>query len=408
MATIEDAFALAERYAADATIQAGRAYRGLVEEFAHGWCVWAAPEVRDDAPPELGSGATTVLDRETGLLAFYPAWSNEQIMARYEPRSATYRSWPPVPRRADLRELLPGPARIAMALTMDNVTIAAASARGDAEPVHHPLVSGWLAAQPAGQVVRGAHRHADLILLSEVFRHAERAGLTEARQVWDWLFDPRPMSYVLTTRTPRGHTLHQACCPTCQDAWRFFGSRLPAWAWLTPREGPLVPPPEPGRFPPHVEDVIVRAGWDGKAAPPAVRVPRTLGYLIEDLGGPLDAAATEAAAAVIARAGVLVVADTGPGARCRRNAFFIGITDKGLVPMMEAFGRRLGVPVFPVGQAHDCGGGTIAVAADGRLFLIDQAGDWYLGDDIDEALVLLVEGRMPARLREDGSLQDAS
>lgn len=408
MATIEDAFALAERYAADATIRAGKPYQGLVEEFAHGWCVWAAPLQRGDGPPPPGAGAATVLDRETGKLAFFPAWSNEKIMERYEPRSATHHSWPPVARRADVLALLPGPARIAMALTKDNVTIAAASARGDAEPVHHPLVSGWLAAQPAGELVRGALRHADLILLSEVFRHAERAGLTETAQVWDWLFDARPVSYRLTTRTPRGHTLHQACCPTCQDAWRFFGSSLHPWEAPRPIEGPLVPPPEPGRFPPHVADVLVRAGWNGRAAPPEVWVPRFIGFIIDDIGGPLDAAATGAAAAVLARADVFAVATTGAGAQCRRNWFSIGTTETGLVPMMEAFGRRLGVPVFPIGQDYECGGGAVVVAADGRIFLIDQAGDWHLGDSVDEALMVLVEGRLPRRLREDGSLDGAS
>ncbi|MEV4413447.1 SUKH-3 domain-containing protein [Catellatospora sp. NPDC049609] len=405
MATIEDAFALAEQYAVDATLQARRPYRAMVREFAHGWCVWTEPERFDGPPAPIGSGAATVLDRETGLLAFYPAWSTEQIMESYRPRSATHRNWPPMPRRADVTHLLPGPARIAMALTKDNVTIQVASARGDAEPVHHPLVSRWLAAQPAGELVRGAHRHADMVLLSEVFRRAERAGLTETAQVWDWLFDPRPVSYFLTTHVPRGHSLHQLCCMTCQDAWRFFGSKVHPWKPVSPKEGPLVRAPEPGRFPPQVEDILVRAGWDGHPADPAARAPGWVQRIEEYIGGPLDAAATEAAVGVLSRYIHLRVDTVGPGLQCRRHWFAIGCADVSLVPRMQACGGRLGEPVFPIGEVRDCLG-DIVVTASGRIFLIDQAGDWYLGADIDEALVTLIEGRMPRRLREDGSLGD--
>jgi SUKH-3 immunity protein len=37
----------------------------------------------------------------------------------------------------------------------------------------------------------------------------------------------------------------------------------------------------------------------------------------------------------------------------------------------------------------------------GRVFLLDQAGEWFLGPSLDQALVTLYQGREQPRLRDD-------
>jgi hypothetical protein len=55
----------------------------------------------------------------------------------------------------------------------------------------------------------------------------------------------------------------------------------------------------------------------------------------------------------------------------------------------------------PLGEE---GGGTgiLAVDAQGRVFVLDHTGDWFLGADLDEAITGLVLGRQPHRVNRDG------
>jgi hypothetical protein len=61
----------------------------------------------------------------------------------------------------------------------------------------------------------------------------------------------------------------------------------------------------------------------------------------------------------------------------------------------------LGAPLFPLGTER--GDSIIAVDEHGRIFALDQAGEWFLGPDIDAALTTLLLGRAPARVRDDGT-----
>jgi hypothetical protein len=59
------------------------------------------------------------------------------------------------------------------------------------------------------------------------------------------------------------------------------------------------------------------------------------------------------------------------------------------------------VPVlYPIGRTS--ADGILAGDDRGRIFLIDQAGEWFVGSTIDEAVVSLVVGRALPRLRDDG------
>jgi hypothetical protein len=93
----------------------------------------------------------------------------------------------------------------------------------------------------------------------------------------------------------------------------------------------------------------------------------------------------------------------GPGLRrAVRLLTFDPVPGAHAAVALEEFAQVVGVPVFPVGVE----GGDAIVAVDefGRVFVLDQAGEWFVGQSIDEALVSLLAGDGPAaRVRDDGS-----
>ncbi len=401
MATIDDALRLAERLAVEATLQGGESYRGLVDEFPHGWCVWAMPTLPSPRPPEIGSGVTVVLDRHSGLLAYYPAWGTEQVKARYQPGSATHLTRPPRPSRAEAAQVQPGPARIAMALTKQNVSALAVSARGDAEPVHHPVVAGWLAAQPAGRLVRGAARHAELVLLSKLFTEWEGTGSPDPTAMWSALSEGRPTSYPTMTEMPLGLGPDLPCCVTCHLAWQALGGEPAAVDWTELREPvAAAPAPDPDRFPPRVAAVLTEGGWTGGGVDPA-QVDRLLAQARDAHGAWHDDAAAAAARAVFTRYPQLSTQATVAGEDWLAQQFTLNLPDGFCpVPELAAFEQRLGVPVCPIGA--ETAFNILVVDARNRFFVLDQGGDWFLGEHVDEALANLAGGRTPGRLRSDG------
>ncbi|WP_210588272.1 SUKH-3 domain-containing protein [Streptomyces sp. GESEQ-35] len=60
-------------------------------------------------------------------------------------------------------------------------------------------------------------------------------------------------------------------------------------------------------------------------------------------------------------------------------------------------GRALGTDVSPLGAETDTHS-LIAIDTEGRIYVLDHTGDWYLGPDIDQALAGLVSGIAPVRL----------
>jgi hypothetical protein len=65
------------------------------------------------------------------------------------------------------------------------------------------------------------------------------------------------------------------------------------------------------------------------------------------------------------------------------------------------FGTVLGARLFPIGTEED--DSILAVDEHGRVFALDQAGEWFLGADIDEALTNLLRGRAVPKIRNDGT-----
>ncbi|WP_213455832.1 SUKH-3 domain-containing protein [Rhizomonospora bruguierae] len=70
-----------------------------------------------------------------------------------------------------------------------------------------------------------------------------------------------------------------------------------------------------------------------------------------------------------------------------------------LVDLFAEFAADLGVPVFPLAWYED-GESDIACAADGRVFLLHEAGEFLVGPTPEQAIVRLVRGE-PFTLVDD-------
>ncbi|MFD0593560.1 SUKH-3 domain-containing protein [Catellatospora coxensis] len=68
------------------------------------------------------------------------------------------------------------------------------------------------------------------------------------------------------------------------------------------------------------------------------------------------------------------------------------------------FGRVIGARLAPIG-AEQAGDAIIAVDENSRVWVLDQAGEWYAGPDLDTAFVVLLQGHPMPRVRDDGTLE---
>jgi hypothetical protein len=150
-----------------------------------------------------------------------------------------------------------------------------------------------------------------------------------------------------------------------------------------------------------VAKVLGAAGW---APGRRTDVPGVLDFLRENADP--DAAPIEsfdAATAVIAEFGGLSVDQDGPGIDLRRRAFTIDPTQAyGTGDTLADLGKRLDTRLFPVGTDGNQDS-ILAVDEAGRVYALDHAGTWYLGDAIDSGLVTLVTGAQPLRLDSLGN-----
>jgi hypothetical protein len=146
----------------------------------------------------------------------------------------------------------PSPATAAH-ITVDGRLFVARGAKGDQEIDHHPLVASFLRSVPAGRMVRGAERHAELIALSDALHSGGRDYQAGGMQ-WQSFF-------IRETGDPLAG-LPSRPCETCVAALVEFGA-LP-WSELghypdfrsTSEEIP-----QPGRFPDEVAAVLAAGGW---------------------------------------------------------------------------------------------------------------------------------------------------
>jgi hypothetical protein len=449
--TRAEAEKIAARWARSESDQRGYDCDPVLDEFDLGYVVWT----RQPATilPVPGDGARTVIDRETGVLSTWPGIPLDDLAPLYRarrPGSPRTLEASAAMRRAAQRS--PSPTSVAH-LTVGGRLIRAQGAKGDQPITHHPLVASYLSTVDEGTRVRGAERHAELIAVSEALYSFDRPlTLDEARtRLIDADFE---VYLVRETGDPLGGRPARPC-ETCIGALVDFA--LLPWsdlAFTTEWRHGSDRIPSPGRFPHEVARILAGGGWmfadDRASGSGSLGASDGLGSgsggasdaLGSSSGGAFDgfglgggpgsleavgsqggsvAGAREAmiSQAVEASGGQLrafpaarrVIAEFG-GVRCGRRgaglrrAVRLLTVDPGLgayaVCALDEFAQLIGVPLFPIGAE---GGDAIVVIDElGRVFVLDQAGEWFVGESIDEALVSLLAGDGPAaRVRNDGT-----
>ncbi|MFI7578131.1 SUKH-3 domain-containing protein [Micromonospora sp. NPDC049497] len=383
--------------------------RPSVDEFDLGFVITSSvsPDVRT-VPGDL---PTTVVDKQTGEVSTWPRVSIQQVERMYR-RSRP--EGPPAPRTVDpagqlLREIrrLPTPTTAAH-LSVDGRLYRAQGAKGDIELNHHPLVRRYLDDLPPGHLVRGGDRHAELIVVSDVlheYDHRRAAEGIEPMGMADATALFRTARFeifrVREPGDPHGGPTDQPC-DSCTNVLVQFNV-LP-WsdrAYTEPWFPESQPDPDPGRFPPDVANSLVAAGWqphfgDEVLATAGVRdVTAVPGQTHEHSVFP-------AVMTTLTAFPSLVGGRLGPGEEVWISRFDIRPhTVAHTADTLADFGAVLGVRLFPIGTERQ--DSIIAVDERGRIFALDQAGEWFLGADVDAALTTLLLGRAPARVRDDGT-----
>ncbi|MER7168407.1 SUKH-3 domain-containing protein [Micromonospora sp. NPDC000207] len=380
-----------------------------VTEFDLGFVV--SSTVSTDVRAVPGDLPTTVIDKASGEVTTWPRVPTDVVEQMYR-RSRPVQG--PPPRTVDpsaqlLRELrrLPTPG-VAAHLTVQDELFTAYGVKGDVDLDHHALVRSYLDGLPPGHLVRGGERHAEVIAVSDALHHHDhRRGLAgepplvqdEARLLFG---SARFESYrIRETGDPAGGPAERPC-DSCL-AFLVHFDLLP-WSELAFveqwRPGPQVSP-MPGRFPDPVADALVAAGWRphfGDEVMAAATVEQVCAVRGATHGHVVLPAATRTLAAFPG----LVGGRRGPGTEVWISRF--GIHPQRVAHSADTLADAaavIGARLFPIGSEQE--DSLLAVDEHGRIFALDQAGEWFLGGDVDAALTTLLLGHAPARVRDDGT-----
>lgn len=382
----------------------GRECTPVVEEFDLGYVI--SSRVADATGTLPGDLPKTLVDRETGEVSHWPRLPATVIEQTYRQRRPSH----PVPRTVDpaaqlLREIhrLPTPGTTAR-LTLDGRVHTTHGAKGDVELRHHPLVQGYLDSLPAGHLVRGGERHAELIAVSDALHAYDHQRAAQDQQ------PVGPEEYLALLETARLDVIRvrepgdpaggpaDRPCDSCLIAL----VRLHVLPWsdlaYTQEWRPAPQPtPDPDRFPSEVAQSLVAAGWRPEPGDE---------FLAEVAIGETCDIATHmpfpAALRTITAFPSLSSGRRGPGQQVWISRFRLEpLAAAHSAASLADFGAVLGVRLFPIGAERQ--ESILAVDELGRVFALDQAGEWFLGADIDAALTTLLLGRSPARVRDDGT-----
>ena len=387
------------------TERRGYACTPVMSEFDLGYVVWTRQP--DSVTPIPGDGGRTVIDRATGLLTTWPSVPVDTVAQLYRERrpalAAQRRTLDPSVELLRNIRRHPAPTTAAQ-LIVNGQVFRARGAKGDQEIGHHPLVVQHLNNVDPRAKVRGSERHAEMIVLSDALHaHGDSLTLAEARDLL------RTSDFeAFFVREPGDPQAGQPArlCESCVEAlvdfavlpWPELGRVQP----MLPTDLPagIGPPGDRSRFPDHIAQMLLRAGWFqvnrfGREGLAESKIAE-----IEAFGHRAFPAVEQA----FVDFHFVVTSERGPGVR--RAVRLFELTPRRAAHTTRALsglGAVLGVRLFPIGIEHH-GDTVLAIDERGRVFALDQGGEWFIGETIDEALVGLLTGDGPAiRLRDDGT-----
>ncbi|MEV0426605.1 SUKH-3 domain-containing protein [Micromonospora sp. NPDC050495] len=381
----------------------------VVEEFDLGYLITS--RVAREARALPGDLPATVVDKETGEVSSWPRLPLPAVARLFRQRRSPA---PRAPRTVDpaiqlLRELtrLPTPGAAAH-LTLDGRIRVAYGAKGEVTLNHHPLVQSYLDRLLAGQLVRGGERHAEMIVVSDLLHeHDNRRGAAGLAPLT--LADAQALCAgarieffrIREAGDPAGGSA-ELPCDSCVNFLVHFNA-LP-WSDLAyteawhPQPTPAI---EPGRFPEEVAVALMEAGWEDSIFNEALAMG-AIADTRQIVGRHHHHEPFPAAEQVLTAFPALLTRRRGPGQQVWISPFTTNpLRAAHSADTLADFGAVLGVRLFPLGTER--GDSIIAVDERGRIFALDQAGEWFLGADIDAALTTLLLGREPARVRDDGT-----
>jgi SUKH-3 immunity protein/YwqJ-like deaminase len=404
MISRQEAEQIATEWARRESARRGYECTPMLSEFDVGYVVWTKEPT--SVLPIPGDGTTTVIDKETGHVSSWPGLPPMVVQDNYRRKRASIvapvrTADPAIELRRNVRRR-PTPT-VAAHLTLRHRQYVARGAKGDQRLKHHRLVRDYLDDLPDGHLVRGGDRHAELVVLSDVMHDQDRDRLArgqeplteeEARHV---LRDAR--LDVLHVREPGDPVGGQPArpCESCVKALVYFGA-LP-WSHLAYveewRPSPRAAVPQPGRFPDDVATVLADGGW----------APRDTDDVLADAAMERVAGhpAFPAAKRALTDFPGLVCGRRGPGERHWIRVFEINPSAAAhsaaiLADLAEVIGARL----FPLGSEGK-GDTMLAIDEHGRVFALDQGGEWFVGGTMDAALTNLATGAPQPRIRDDGT-----
>jgi hypothetical protein len=415
MITQDDAERTVARWATNRSRGLGYELTPMVHEFDLGFVIWTRQP--EGVMVEPGSGSCTVMDRETGEMTHYPALATHQVVEMCaahragQPRSVSTLDRIAELRRQNERGVTPTVAAH-LTLASDGRLRRAFGAKADGEINHHRLVREWLDAQPRGHLVRGAERHAELIVVSDTLHELDAIAALESRPPIDLDTARRIFKrpnveafHVRDTGDKNGGTRAIACA-TCALGYEHVGLFPPGFATELRHKTQVkiseLPPPDPDRFPPDVTPFVVEAGWTRAGLNPPGLAAAMMSFVLDYPG--LEAAHHPLTSAfeALTRYRRLLFRTHRPGVDHRVVPFDIDPTyEAASAKALADFGGLIGMPLFPIGRDTDQA--ILAIDESGRVFALDQGGEWYLGDTIEAALVNLIRGTGQHRVENDGT-----
>ncbi|MQS37347.1 SUKH-3 domain-containing protein [Streptomyces katsurahamanus] len=152
------------------------------------------------------------------------------------------------------------------------------------------------------------------------------------------------------------------------------------------------------RFPVAVDAALREAGW--RPGRWDIKLAEHWADTLRGHASPAGHRHTVFPAAVEAWAefGGLRISALGPGRQTAPPVVRVDpLAGLHLARTLADLGRALETEISPLGvEGEDQA--VLAIDVAGRVYSVDHAGDWYLGQDMDQALMTLVTGLQPQRL----------